>query len=213
MLSFFKKLLGREERFYELLDASANQAHQSALLLLRLHAQIGTPQFDAALLELSQSRRKDKRISHSITEALCSTFITPIEREDIEALASSLYKIPKTTEKIGERISICPSHFTTDIVAKQLQMLVQGTEIVVTMVKQLRKISEVSKIQDAYEDLQTIEGDADKFMVGILKDLYQGNVDAKEVFILSDIYELLERAIDLCRDAGKIVFQVALKYS
>ena len=66
---------------------------------------------------------------------------------------------------------------------------------------------------DAYEVLQTIEGDADKLMVGLLRDLYQGNVDAKEVVILKDIYELLERAIDHCRDAGKVVFQIALKYS
>ncbi|MDR2845581.1 MAG: DUF47 family protein [Puniceicoccales bacterium] len=213
MLSFLKKLLGREEKFYELLDASANQAHESAGILLRLHASIGTDGFAVALEDLSQARRKDKRIGHEITRALCSTFITPIEREDIEALANALYKIPKTTEKIGERISICPSRFTTDIVAKQLQMLVHATEIVIGMVKQLRKIHEVEKIQDAYEKLQTIEGDADKFMVGILRDLYQGSVDAKEVLILSDIYELLERAIDLCRDAGKVIFQVALKYS
>lgn len=213
MFALLKKILGRDEKFYELLDASAAQAHESARLLLSLHERIGTAQFDTALLELSQSRRKDKRIGHSLTKALCSTFVTPIEREDIEALASVLYKIPKITEKIGERISICPSRFTTDIVAKQLQMLVRATDVVVGMVRQLRKISEVEKIQDAYAELQTIEGDADKFMVGILRDLYQGNVDAKEVLILSDIYEHLERSIDLCRDAGKVIFQVALKYA
>ena len=38
-------------------------------------------------------------------------------------------------------------------------------------------------------------------------------MDAKEVVILKDIYELLERAIDHCRDAGKVVFQIALKYA
>lgn len=213
MLSFLKKFFGKEDKFYDLLDASAEQAHKSAQLLVQLHANIGTPQFDATMQELSQSRRKDKRIGLHITHQLCQTFITPIEREDIEALASALYKIPKTAEKIGERISICPSHFTTEIVSKQLKMLLQATEIVVAMVKQIRNISDVDGIQDAYENLQTIEGDADKFMVGILRELYNGNVDSKEVLILSDIYELLERAIDLCRDAGKVVFQVALKYS
>ncbi|MDR2982602.1 MAG: DUF47 family protein [Puniceicoccales bacterium] len=213
MLSLLKKILGQDGKFYDLLEASAQQAVESSRLLIKLHGSIGTPEFDANLLELAKSRRKDKRIGLHITHELCQTFVTPIEREDIEALASALYKIPKTTEKIGERISICPSQFTTDIVGKQLQMLVQATDVVVEMVKLLRKISDVEKIQDAYESLQTIEGDADKFMVGILRDLYQGNVDAKEVLILSDIYELLERAIDLCRDAGKVVFQVALKYS
>ena len=56
----------------------------------------------------SQSRRKDKQITQELTEQLCKTFITPLEREDIQALAAALYKIPKTVEKIGERILIYP---------------------------------------------------------------------------------------------------------
>jgi uncharacterized protein Yka (UPF0111/DUF47 family) len=92
-------------------------------------------------------------------------------------------------------------------------MLEQATEVTAALVRKLRKLSNVEEIQDAYETLQTIEGDADRLMVGLLRDLYQGNVDAKEVVVLKDIYELLERAIDHCRDAGKVVFQIALKYA
>lgn len=139
--------------------------------------------------------------------------MTPLEREDIEALANALYKIPKTCEKIGERLAICPSQFSTDIVDKQVRMLEQATEVTASLVRKLRKLSNVEEIQDDYETLQTIEGDADRLMVGLLRDLYQGNVDAKEVVVLKDIYELLERAIDHCRDAGKVVFQIALKYA
>lgn len=92
-------------------------------------------------------------------------------------------------------------------------MLEQATEVTAALVRKLRKLSNVEEIQDHYETLQTIEGDADRLMVGLLRDLYQGNVDAKEVVVLKDIYELLERAIDHCRDAGKVVFQIALKYA
>ena len=213
MLSFIKKMLGRDEKFFTLLDASANQAHESAKILLRLHASIGTPGFDACLLALDESRRKDKRIVLEITRALCATFVTPIERDDIEALANALYKIPKMAGKIGGRIAICPNHFATDLVAKQLQLLEQATAIVVKMTSLLRRISEVDRIQTTYETLQAVEGEADKLMTGVLRDLYQGDVNAKEVLILADICEHLERSIDLCRDAGKVVFQVALKYS
>ncbi|MDR1497037.1 MAG: DUF47 family protein [Puniceicoccales bacterium] len=213
MFSFLKKLLGRDEKFYELLEAGAIQAHESARLLPRLHNAIGTPEFGSLLHELSESRRSDKRIGHEITRTLCATFVTPLEREDIEALASALYKIPKMAEKIGERIAISPEQFTTDLVARQLQMLEQASEIVVGMVRQLRKISDVEKIQKAYERIQIIEGEADKLMISLLRDLYRGTASAKEVLVLSDIYERLERSIDLCRDAGKVIFQVALKYA
>ena len=212
MNSFIKKVLGKDEKFYELLEASAEEAQTSARALSRVHAAIGKPGFETALTELVACRRKDKRLGRTITEELCATLITPIEREDIEALANALYKIPKTSEKIAERMAICPTQFAADIVTKQVRMLEQATDVLVGMVASLRKL-DVDKIQDAYELLQTIEGDADKLMVGLLRDLYQGNVDAKEVVILKDIYELLERAIDHCRDAGKVVFQITLKYS
>jgi uncharacterized protein Yka (UPF0111/DUF47 family) len=213
MVNFIQKLLGKDDKFYRLLEASAEEARVSAKALAKVHAAIGRPEFEEALNSLVLSRRKDKRIGLSITEELCATFVTPLEREDIEALANALYKIPKTAEKIGERMAICPTQFAADIVTKQVRMLEQATDVLVGLVGNLRKLSDVEKIRDAYEVLQTIEGDADKLMVGLLRDLYQGNVDSKEVVILKDIYELLERAIDHCRDAGKVVFQIALKYS
>jgi uncharacterized protein len=213
MSNLLNRIMGKDDKFFVLLEAAAEETHNSAMLLSRLHLEIGKPGFEKTFEEITASRRKDKKIGNNIAQELCQTFVTPIEREDIEALSNKLYRIPKVVEKIGERISICPANFTTDIVAKQTRMLVQSTEILVEIVKCLRKLGDVEKIQDLYDRLQTIEGDADKLMIGLLKDLYQGNVDAKEVIILKDIYELLEAAIDLCRDAGKVIFQTALKYS
>lgn len=212
-MSFIKKVLGRDEKFFDLLEASANEARTSANLLATLLCQMGKSEFGATLESLSQSRRRHKKLSLNITQELCHTFVTPLEREDIEALSNALYRVPKTTEKIGERLAICPAQFTSDIVGKQVTMLVEATDVVARMVGGLRKQVHGSVIQEEYEKLQTIEGDADKVMVGLLKDLFHGSVDAKEVIILKDIYGLLERDIDCCRDAGKVLFQVALKYS
>ena len=61
--------------------------------------------------------------------------------------------------------------------------------------------------------LQTIEGEADKLELDLLRDLYQGNYDPKQIIFLRDIYELLEKVVDRCRDAGNIILQVVLKYS
>ncbi|MDR1817546.1 MAG: DUF47 family protein [Puniceicoccales bacterium] len=214
MFAFLKKILGRDDKFFVLLDASAQQALESAKLLLRLHAAIGDEQaFNKARSDLSQSRRMDKRIATDIIAALCNTFVTPFEREDIEALASALYKIPKVAEKIGERIAISPKKFAAEFVARQLQMLEKAAGGVVRMTAMLRAIGDMEKIKQAYEEIQAIEGEADKLMLGTLHDLYNGTLDAKDVLILTDIHEHLERSIDLCRDAGKVIFQVALKHA
>ncbi|MFZ3374094.1 MAG: DUF47 family protein, partial [Chthoniobacterales bacterium] len=159
------------------------------------------------------SRREDKRITQELTEQLCKTFITPLEREDIQALATALYKIPKTVEKIGERILICPEDLHGRSFAKQVEFLDQAAEAVLAMVKELRKGTDIATVRDMNDNLQTIEGDADKLELDLLRDLYHGNYDTKHMIFLRDLYDLLEKVIDRCRDAGNIVLQVVLKYA
>ncbi len=214
MKNLFNKLIGKDDRFFRLLESAAEEAHNSALILEKLYEEAGgSSGFEKTLEELNISRKKEKKLVLVISERLCTTFSTPIDREDIEALANALSRVPKGTYKIGERLSICPEQFASDIIKKQISMLTRATEIVVRMTGTLRAIKDVELIQDDYELVQTIEGDADRLMVCLLRDLYQGNVSAKEVIILKDMYELLEATIDHCRDAAKVVFQVALKYS
>lgn len=212
MLSL-KRIFGGDDKFYNLLEIGADEAKKSAKLLKELVDQLGNPNVNGLAAQIAQTRRDHKRHSMEVTKALCSTFVTPLEREDIEALNGALYRIPKTVEKIGERLSITPQNFAHDIVRAQATMLVEATEIVGQMVRSLRKKAHVEQIQTPQERLQTIEGDADKLMVGLLRELYQGNIEAKEAMILKDLYELLEKAIDRCRDVGNVVFQVALKSS
>ncbi len=209
MLSrFFKK----DEAFYDLLEASAAESRQCALLLKDVVAHLGGDA-SAQLEAIRQSRRKHKKLTQEIAEKLCRTFVTPLDREDIESLSSALHKVPKTVEKIAERLVVCPVKFASDIVAKQISLLDQGTVEVVGMVGSLRKKAGLETIQDMQDRLQHIEGDGDKLMMDLLRQLYNGTVEAIEVIILKDLYELLEKAIDRCRDAGNVVFQMVLKYS
>lgn len=208
MFSLFKK----DDTFYTLLESSAAEARRCALLLRDVIPHLGgdtSAQLDA----IRQSRRKHKKLTQNITEELCKTFITPLDREDIDALNSALNKVPKTVEKIAERLSACPVKFTNDIVSKQIDLLDQATAEVINMVGMLRKKAGLDEIQDNQDRLQHIEGDGDKMLMDLLKQLYTGRVDPIEVIILKDLYELLERSIDRCRDAGNVVFQVVLKYS
>jgi uncharacterized protein len=208
-----KRIFGRDETFYDLLEQSADETKHSVNVLVKLLGQAKTVLSDEGIGELAQSRRKHKKITQEIREHLCKTFVTPLEREDIDALSSALYKIPKNVEKIGERLLFFPDAASFEPVTKEIAMLDQATETVTAMVKKLRAREHVEKISDSYERLQMIEGDADKLMTSVLRDLYHGNIDIREMIVLKDIFELLERTIDRCRDAGNVVFQVVLKYS
>ncbi len=213
-MNALKRLFGRDDKFYDLLESSADEALHSATILGQMLPKLGDGRaFQDAIELLAQSRRKHKRITQEITAQLCKTFVTPLEREDIEALSSALSRVPKTVEKIGERLLICPLTLHAESVGKQVAMLEQAISTVSMMIRALRNNPHVEEIQDDYGRLQAIEGDADKFMIALLRELFHGQAEAKDVVFLKDIYELLEKAIDRCRDAGNVVFQVVLKYS
>src|SRR5437016_645406 len=138
MLSI-QRLLGRDQKFYDLLEASAQQADSSVHHLVALLEKLQQNETPENLEEFAHSRREDKRITQELTEQLSKTFITPLEREDIQELTAALYKIPKTVEKIGERMAICPQDLHGHSFRKQVELMDQAAEAVLAMVKQLRK--------------------------------------------------------------------------
>jgi uncharacterized protein len=208
-----KKLFVKEDKFYDLLEASAEEAKTSINLLgayLQTRGAGGPP---ANIDDFIQSRRKDKKITQEITAELAKTFVTPIEREDIEALSFALYRVPKSVEKIVERLMIYPGRLPYDGIQRQAELLGKAAEAVVFMVKELRKGTTIEKISEAQDRLQFAEGEADKVMLELIKDLYNGPYDAKELVILQDLYEMVEKVVDRCRDAGNVVVQIVLKHS
>jgi uncharacterized protein len=205
-----QRLLGKEDMFFELLEASAQEARNSVQTLVKLSKALDKP---VELEELARARRKDKEITARIRNAVYTTFVTALEREDIEALCNALYRIPKTVEKFGERILLAPQQVRGVNFSKQIGLLDQAADCVVQMVKTLRSGSNLDEIKDLNDNLQRIEGEADKAMLELYRDLFSGKHDALKVIVLKDLYELLEKIVDRCRDAGNVISQIALKNS
>ncbi|AWI08948.1 DUF47 domain-containing protein [Ereboglobus luteus] len=209
-----KKLFGKDQKFYDLLEASAEESLTSTKLLSNFLQRLDAFRNSSTDLdEFIHNRRKDKKINNRITEELCRTFVTPIEREDIEALSTALYKIPKTVEKLVSRISVYPGKLPRESLIQQAAYLSKAAECVVGMVKQLRGGANMERIGEDNTRLQFIEGEGDRHLLELIKELYQGPYDAKETVILGEFFEMLEKAIDRCRDAGNVIFQIVLKYS
>ena len=98
-------MFGKGTHFYGLLEAAAEAARDSTRALLRL---IDPQTRDSSLEEFSLARKREKNIAAEISQALVDTFVTPLEREDIEALGTALYKVPKAASKFADRYSIAP---------------------------------------------------------------------------------------------------------
>ncbi len=205
-----QKLLGKDDRFFDLLEASAEQARDSVKALNRV---LSKPSAVPSLEEFHQAKEADKKITERIDEALVTMFVSQLEREDIEVLSAALYKIPKTVEKIAERFIISAPVVRDVNFSRHVTLLDAATSRVVELVKLLRKIGSgcLDEAKEINSRLQEIENEADTLILEILKDLYSGKHDATRVMAMKDIYELLEKVIDRCRDTGNVVTHIVLK--
>ena len=206
----FQKFLGKEDLFFGLLEASAIEAHKSVQALVKLTQSLDQP---VELEAFIQSRRKDKEITTQIRNAVYTTFVTALEREDIDSLALALYRIPKSAEKFGERVLMTPQFLKGVDFSKQVGFIAQGAECVVNMVKSLRNGLNLDEVKKWNDRLQHFEGEADKAILELYRDLFSGRHDALTVIVLKDLYELLEKIIDRCRDVGYVISQIVLKNS
>ena len=203
-------LFGKSDRFFELLSVSAKSAHQSVEALARLLKESNP---NISLAELAVARRNEKKNAETISEELVRVFITAMEREDIEALSKALYRIPKTVEKFGERFDIMKHLVDAGIFAPQMAIALEAASVVVRMVDMLPKSPKLEDIKAENDKMQELEGRADNMVLGYLREIYSGSVEPLKGMAMRDLYDLLEKVIDRCRDACNIVSQVVLKNS
>jgi len=207
-----QKLLGKDDKFFDLLEASAEEARHSVQALNRVLAHANKV---PTLEEFHKAKEADKRITEQINEALVNTFVSQLEKDDVEVLSASLYKIPKTVEKIAERVIIAFPVVKDVDFSRHVALLDAATRRVVEMVKLLRDLGsgQLDQAKEINGKLQQIENEADDLILETLKDLFSGKHDPTRVLALKDLYELLEKVIDRCRDAGNIVTHIVLKNS
>ena len=205
-----QRLFGKEDRFFELLEESARQAQLSGAALVRL---LENPQEVKTLEDFICAMRAERRVGEEISEALGKSFVTPLEREDISAVAVVLHRIPETVVRVAERILTAPKLAEGVKLGRQTVDLGRATETVLLMIQELRKGSNLEKVKEQNDVLQEIEGRADKVINELLRDLYNGSYEPLKVVFLKEIYELLEKVVDRCRDAGNLINQIVLKNS
>ncbi|GAB2516004.1 DUF47 domain-containing protein [Lysobacter humi (ex Lee et al. 2017)] len=202
-------IFGQGKQFYSLLEEAAVAAHDSTR---SLHAMLRDTAQQPALDAFKLARQRERTASDKIRQELVNSFITPIEREDIEALASALYKIPKQVEKFADRYSLALRHLQGIDFAPRAAMLEQAAGIVVEMVRQLPAMK-LEPMKAQIDRLRAVENEADRLMLELYRDIYSGNLDSQQMFLLKEFFEILEKAIDRCQDAGTVAYEIVLKNS
>ena len=203
-------MFGKGDKFYGLLEASAEAARDGASALQNLLQHRG----DAPVLDsFRAARRREKQLASQIGEALVNTFVTALDREDIEAMSNVLYRIPKTIEKFAERYALVSNRVADVDFASRAGLLMRATEVVVEMVAELRNGLRIDRMRQLQDGLQAIESEADRMLLDSYRSLYTAGSDPIRVMLAKDLFELMEEAIDRCRDVGNVIYSIVLKNS
>lgn len=203
-------IFGKGDKFYGLLEQSAEAARESAEALHELVSRADRAPVMAAFGEM---RAREKELAAQISEELVNTFVTALDREDIDALNSALYKIPKTIEKFAERYSIVGERLEGVDFTQRARILEQSATVVEQMIGELRRGLRIDPVKKLQDRLQALESEGDRMLLAPYRTLYLEGNDAMRAVLAKDLFELIEKAIDKCRDVGNVVYSIVLKHS
>ena len=205
-----QRLLGRPDEFFGLLEQSAALGVESVTALRNTMTDRGkAPVMDVFV----STRRKDKEIINTLEAMLSRVFVTPMEREDLQAVATQLYRLPKTVEKFAERYEIVWEKVGDYDFALVTHMLESAAKIVSEMVQNLRGTGGLAEIKALDARLSQVESDASKVILDALRRIYEPGGDPLREIIAQDLYHVLSDCLDVCRSIGRTLALVILKNS
>lgn len=206
-MSFLKSLFGREDRFFGLLEASAEQGRVS---VRELQALLQSAPTAISLEKVIASRQRELEIDEEIAELLCQGRSAPFDREDIDRLARALGRIPRDIKRFATRYEICVKWVQGVSFDTQLGMLEEAVGSVCAMVSELRS-PKLATTKAHHDALHQVEREADKLLIATVMELYRKRPGPVKALMLRELYELLETVIDRCRTAGNIILRLVLK--
>lgn len=199
----------KEQKFFEHFEELADTIEKGGRLFLEILNNF--EHSEAKLSTLKQFEHEADRITHIVFAKLHKTFITPLDREDIHALANKMDSILDIIEGAAVRMYL----YRVKEISKELVELALILNNAIAVVKKviygLRDMKNSKMIIDACVEIHTIENEGDYLLHQCIARLFQNEKDPFELIKMKEIYELVEEAIDTCEDVTNIVEGIVLK--
>jgi uncharacterized protein len=207
------RLIPQTHQFNDLLEKLTAEACAAAKNLQNFVKAANDDDRARAALAIEATRANSKNLSIGITEELCRSFITPFDREDIHDLSEILYKIPKTVEKIKDRILLHKLFGQPNDFAPQADIIAAEAGVLQDIMTSLLRGENNKQVREKIAALRDLENDGDDIRNELLTALFSRPCDIRELLLRRDIHDMLEKVVDRFRDAANVAFQVVLKHS
>jgi uncharacterized protein len=199
-------LVPQEREYFRLFSDFAATLDQAAQLLTAMLADYGT--LKSAARQMVELEHVGDKIVHDIVNRLNKSFITPLEREDIYDLASTLDEILDSIDATVDLMLLYRIEQPTTHVIEQAAVLAEQTAIVRQAVDGLEKRKGLDKY---WIELNRLENDGDRLHRDAVAELFDGEMKCTDIIKWKDIYTTLEAAIDQCEDVANILETIVMK--
>ena len=155
-------------------------------------------------------------ITREVNRLLHTTFITPIDREQIFSLINTMDDVADLMQDAAETMALYDVRRMTAEIERLTDLCVKSAERVKDAVALLHDIGDAKTAAAALktcEEIDQLESDADRVMRAAMSKLFREEPDVREVIKLKAIYELLETVTDKCEDVAKLIEGVILENS
>src|SRR3990172_4980147 len=200
------RLIPREEKFFDLFEQQATNIVAAARVLQELVQEYSNAKAKAE--EVKDLEHAGDTLTHEMVKRLNTTFITPIDREDIYALASRLDDVLDLIDAVADRLLLYKITAPTEGCVEMAKIIVKTAEETERAVRCLRTLSRY--YHKRCVEVNRLESAADRLLRGLLAALFEG-VDPIEVIKWKELYETLESVTDRCEDVVNVIEGIMLK--
>jgi len=199
-----------EKEILSILDNLAKKAVESSEELVSLFSNIGNAKEHHSKIKILE--READELTKSVFTELNKTFITPLDREDIQRIASKTDDIIDYIEGVSGRIKSYKITYSPPYMLDIATELAKATIEVEFMISKLGNMKGNKNLIDHCRTTSDIEHKIDVLYREAVGKLFE-NHEAIEIIKLKDIYEAIETASDRCLDVADVVEDIVLKYS
>ena len=199
-------LFPREEDFFVLFRKQAALVREGCEQLLEMVTTFD--RLEERAKQLKEVEHRADVVTHEIFERLNRTFITPLEREDIHQLASSLDDVLDAVEAIGARIVLFQIAQPSAEARRLAKILTECSRQIEQAVDNLKKMNNLISFT---MEINRLENEADGISRQVTADLFSGKHDLLDVMRWKEIYGRLEGAADKCEDVANAIESIVVK--
>ena len=205
----FNNLLPKEKSFFELFNSQSSVIAGGLRLFEALLTDYGRQQ--ELMPQIKAVEEEADEVAHRIFQQLNNTFVTPFDREDIQALVHRMDDVMDMVEKANLRMAIYAMPAPPEGLQAMATVLKSAFDLIARAVSMLDSWKHKEAILKLCIEVNSLENKGDMMLRNALQQLFQQADDALYVIKAKEIYESLEDAIDRCEDLANIIETILYK--